>query len=91
MQPVIVGIREFRARLAEFLIHGTQPVAITRHGATVGYFIPARAARSETDKAALKAAAAKMDALLRRSGFTEADLDDTTQDFRTWRSRKKRR
>jgi len=91
MQPVIVGIREFRARLAEFLIHGTRPVAVTRHGETVGYFIPARAAKSDSERAALKSAAAKMDALLRRSGFTEAELDETLQDFRAWRARKKRR
>ena len=91
MQPVVVGIREFRARLAEFLIHGTQPVAVTRHGATIGYFIPARAARSDRERAALKAAAVKMDALLRSSGLTDAELDESMRDFRTWRAKRKRR
>ena len=88
MQPLIVGIREFRARLAEYLIHGDQPVAVTRHGETIGYFIPARARRSDVDRTALKAAAAKMDALVRRSGFTETDLDETLKDFRAWRAKK---
>ena len=34
-----VGIREFRAGLAVY-IASEQPVAVTRHGHTVGLFIP---------------------------------------------------
>lgn len=40
-----VGIREFRAGLAEY-IDSDAPIAITRHGQTVGYFIPTRADRT---------------------------------------------
>ena len=82
-----VGIREFRARLADYLLDSDQPVAVTRHGATVGYFIPARAARADLDRLALKEAAAQMDALLQREGVTEADLDQVTRDFRAWRKK----
>ena len=39
MQTAKVGIREFRADLAGFIASST-PVAVTRHGQTVGYFIP---------------------------------------------------
>jgi len=39
METAKVGIREFRAGLAEFIASDT-PVAVTRHGQTVGYFIP---------------------------------------------------
>jgi prevent-host-death family protein len=85
MKAISVGIREFRARLAEYLLESDQPVAVTRHGATIGYFIPARATRADLDRVALKEAAAKMDALLEREGFTEADLDEVTRDFRAWR------
>jgi prevent-host-death family protein len=85
MKALSVGIREFRARLAEYLLESDQPVAVTRHGATIGYFIPARAPSATLDRAALKEAAAKMDALLRQEGFTEADLDEVTRDFRAWR------
>jgi hypothetical protein len=53
-----VGIREFREKLAAYLLEGDAPVAITRHGDTVGYFIPARRKRSVTERAALKQAAA---------------------------------
>jgi antitoxin (DNA-binding transcriptional repressor) of toxin-antitoxin stability system len=85
MEPVSVGIREFRTRLAEYLLKSDKPVAVTRHGQTVGYFIPARAARADLDRAALKEAAAKMDGMLKRAGFSEAQLDEVTRDFRAWR------
>jgi prevent-host-death family protein len=43
MEPLVVGIREFRARLADFLLKGDRPVTVTRHGATVGYFLDSAA------------------------------------------------
>jgi antitoxin (DNA-binding transcriptional repressor) of toxin-antitoxin stability system len=85
MEPATVGIREFRTRLADYLLKSDKPVAVTRHGQTVGYFIPARAARADLDRAALKEAAAKMDRMLKRAGFSDAQLDDVTRDFRAWR------
>ncbi|NCD20140.1 MAG: type II toxin-antitoxin system Phd/YefM family antitoxin, partial [Actinobacteria bacterium] len=39
-----VGIREFRAGLADYIASAT-PVAVTRHGQTVGWFIPTPATR----------------------------------------------
>ena len=39
MEATKVGIREFRAGMAEFIASST-PVAVTRHGQTIGYFIP---------------------------------------------------
>ncbi len=54
MEAAKVGIREFRAGLAEYIASDT-PVAITRHGQTVGYFIPAHG-RADADLAALKKA-----------------------------------
>ena len=45
MRATKVGIREFRSGLAEF-IAAAHPVAITRHGHTVAYLIPAS---SESD------------------------------------------
>ena len=46
------------------------PVAITRHGDTVGYFIPARRKRSETERAALREAAAIWQAILASEGLS---------------------
>jgi antitoxin (DNA-binding transcriptional repressor) of toxin-antitoxin stability system len=41
MDAVKIGIREFREKLADYLESGT-PLAITRHGETLGFYIPAR-------------------------------------------------
>ncbi len=85
-----VGLREFRARLADYVLKNDQPVAVTRHGATIGYFIPAQAAPAELDRAALKQAAAKLEQLLKNEGFPEAELDEITRDFRAWRRRSRK-
>lgn len=50
MRATKVGIREFRSGLAEF-IAAANPVAITRHGHTVAYFIPTNS-KTEADGAA---------------------------------------
>ena len=76
-----VGVREFRAGLAHH-IEGDDPVAVTRHGHTVGYFIPVRTDR-EADLAALRAAAAKLDGLL---DLDDADVDLAVEDFRLLRN-----
>ena len=59
MEPIKVGIREFREKLATYLRESNAPVAVTRHGDTVGYFIPARRKRPEEERTALKEAAAR--------------------------------
>jgi len=61
-EAVRVGIREFRAGLADF-IDASAPVAITRHGQTVGYFIPVHG-HSEAELAALKRASRTLDDML---------------------------
>ena len=87
MEPVKVGIREFREKLASYVLESDAPVAITRHGDTVGYFIPARRKRSEAERVALKEAAAQLDALLAAKGVTE---DDLVAEFRSRRKAKRR-
>jgi PHD/YefM family antitoxin component YafN of YafNO toxin-antitoxin module len=78
MQTQKVGIREFREKLTTFL-EASGPVAITRHGETVGYYIPARASKSSAHLAALRKAAAQLDALLAASGGGE---DELVNDFK---------
>jgi prevent-host-death family protein len=87
MEPLVVGIREFRARLADFLLKGDRPVTVTRHGATIGYFIPARAGHRDLDRASLKEAAAQMDAMLKRANLTTNEIGDIAKDFRLWRKK----
>lgn len=88
MQTQKVGIREFREKLAMFL-EAPGPVAITRHGETVGYYIPARPGKNAAHLAALRTAAAHLDALLAASGVTEEELVREFQETR--RSRRKAR
>ena len=64
MEVLEVGVREFREKLSEYLLHSGKPVAVTRHGATVGYFIPTRAERGAERLRALREAGAAVDAML---------------------------
>ncbi len=60
MSTLKVGVREFRERIASFLESDT-PVAVTRHGETLGIFIPThRKSRKTADIADLKAAADRL-------------------------------
>ncbi len=53
MEPITVGIREFRENLATYLLESEAPVAITRHGDThrILHTCPAQAFRGRTDSA----------------------------------------
>ena len=84
MEPTKVGVREFREKLAYFLEAG-KPVAVTRHGETVGFYIPTRRKTVKKDLTALKAAAAQLDAMLEASGITE---DELVEDFKRLRRAK---
>lgn len=64
-----VGVREFRAGLAEY-IAGSEPVAVTRHGVTVGWFIPTPVDR-DAQVASLRSAASALDELLAEQGVDE--------------------
>ena len=88
MKPHVVGIREFRARIADFLLKGERPIAVTRHGATVGYFIPVRAGHPDLDRAALKEAAARMDKILEQAHISEKEMEEISKDFRSWRKKR---
>ena len=88
MEKLKVGIRQFRERLATYLLQTDKPVAITRHGDTVGYYLPARRKRSETERAALKEAAGQLQEMLAAEGITE---DEVIADFRRWRAGRRKR
>ena len=74
METLKVGIREFREKLASYLLETDAPVAITRHGDTVGYYIPARHKRSEAERTALKEAAARLQEMLTAEGISEEEI-----------------
>jgi hypothetical protein len=72
-----VGIREFRAGLADY-IASDHPVAVTRHGRTVGFFIPTRTDLT-AEIAALRSAAARLDKML---ALDEAKIDELVEDYK---------
>jgi PHD/YefM family antitoxin component YafN of YafNO toxin-antitoxin module len=83
VETLKVGIREFREKLASFLLEADTPVAITRHGDTVGYYIPARRKRSEAEREGLKEAAIRLKKMLDAENISE---DEIIADFKLWRS-----
>ena len=80
MEATKVGIREFRADLAEY-IASSIPVAVTRHGQTVGYFIPTQG-QADADIAALKKASNTLDQML---AAHDVDIDAAVADFKVAR------
>jgi PHD/YefM family antitoxin component YafN of YafNO toxin-antitoxin module len=83
MEAVKVGIREFRDKLASYLLESDAPMAITRHGDTVGYYIPARRKRSDSERDALRQVATRMQGMLAAEGISE---DELLADFKKWRA-----
>jgi len=78
MEPVKVGIREFREHLAQYL-EGESPIAITRHGDTIGVYVPTRRKPMNQDWTAFLAAADKLHAMMESAGVTE---DEIIEDFK---------
>ncbi len=82
MQTVKVGIREFRADMAGYIASST-PVAVTRHGQTIGYFIPTQG-QIAADLVALKKASKTLDRLITSQSV---DVNDVVADFKTVRNK----
>ena len=82
METIRVGIREFRAGMADFIASST-PVAVTRHGQTIGYFIPTHG-QAEADIASLKKASKTLGRLL---AAKSVEVDAVIVEFKTARRR----
>jgi antitoxin (DNA-binding transcriptional repressor) of toxin-antitoxin stability system len=76
-----VNVREFRNNMSKYM-GKTTPFAVTRHGQTVGYYIPARSTPSEAERLSLQKASEALDAMLTQQGITE---DELVQEFRDLR------
>ncbi|MEO5926855.1 MAG: hypothetical protein ABIR70_23780 [Bryobacteraceae bacterium] len=85
-QSTKVGIREFRENLSTYL-ESKSPVAITRHGATIGIYVPTRPKPSDADLEAFRVAGDKMRELIASAHTTE---DELTADFKRARRTAKR-
>ena len=73
METVKIGMREFRENLAGYIEAGT-PLAITRHGETLGFYIPAQKRNRKVELEAMRAAAKELDAMIASWGATEDEL-----------------
>jgi antitoxin (DNA-binding transcriptional repressor) of toxin-antitoxin stability system len=81
MPTAKVGVREFRENLSDYLESAT-PVAIMRHGKTVGFYVPTPQRPRQEDLEALRRAGEQLDALIASSGATE---DELVKEFKTLR------
>ena len=68
-----VGIRELRAKLA-FHLESLTPIEVTRHGRTIGLYVPLPQQAELDDRERLLAAGRLMQAELERLGLTEEEL-----------------
>ncbi len=75
------SLRECRAGLSDF-IAADAPVAVTRHGQTVGIFISIHSKPAEADIAAMKMATAKMERLLAAKSIS---VDALVEEFKAAR------
>lgn len=90
METLKIGMREFRENLAGYLEAGT-PLAIMRHGETLGYYVPAQKRNRKAELEAMRAAAKDLDAMIASWGANEDELiDEYKQIRRTARETKRR-
>lgn len=77
-----VGVRELREKLGEYL-ESTVPIEVTRHGQTVGFFVPVPKTPGQSERDAFLAAGQCMQQECERLGISEEEL---VADFREWRA-----
>ena len=58
-----VSIGKLRSNLANYL-NGNKPIAIVRHGQTIGYYVPATVDESAVERESLRQAVSQLDGLL---------------------------
>lgn len=76
-----VGVRELREKLSTFL-ESSVPIEITRHGQTIGFFIPIPKRPGQAEREALLEAGKRLDEELFRLGLKE---DQLLEEFKAWR------
>lgn len=89
METLKIGIREFRENLAGYL-ESDKPLAITRHGETLGFYIPAQRRSRKAEMEAMHAAAKDLDEMIASWGATEDELMEEYKHIRRSAREKKR-
>jgi hypothetical protein len=67
-----VGVREFRNNVGVYL-SGPEPIAISRHGKVIGFYLPVERDEDEV-KSAVASLGATVEKVLEESGMTEEEL-----------------
>ena len=70
-----IGMRELREKLAEYL-ESSVPIEVTRHGRTIGFYIPVPRRPNQSERDAMLEAGRRMQEELARLGITEDELAD---------------
>jgi antitoxin (DNA-binding transcriptional repressor) of toxin-antitoxin stability system len=89
METQKIGVREFREKLADYLESGA-PLAITRHGETLGFYIPAKKRSRKAELEAMRAAAKELDEMIASWGASEDELMEEIKEIRRTSREKKR-
>jgi hypothetical protein len=90
METEKIGVREFRENLTGYLESG-RLLAITRHGETLGFFIPAQKRSRKAEVEAMRAAAKELDAMIAEWGASEDELMLEYKEIRRNSREKKRK
>jgi len=88
METEKIGVREFRENLAGYLESG-KPLAITRHGETLGFYIPTQKRSRKAEVEAMRAAAKDLDAMIATWSASEDELMDEYKEIRRGSREKK--
>jgi antitoxin (DNA-binding transcriptional repressor) of toxin-antitoxin stability system len=89
METEKIGMREFRQNLAGYL-ESAKPLAITRHGETLGFYISAQKRSRKAEVEAMRAAAKDLDAMIATWGASEDELMEEYKEIRQSSREKKR-
>lgn len=89
MSTQSVGIREFRDKLATYLLESDKPLAITRHGDTIGYYLPVRPKPTAAQLEEIRQAGVRMQEMMDAAGVTEDEIIEEFQRLRKDERREK--
>jgi len=77
-----MGMRELREQLGNYL-DSSVPIEVTRHGQTIGIYIPIPKQPNHAERDAILEAGYRMQAEMARLGIGESEL---MEDFKKWRT-----
>lgn len=75
-----IGVRELCEKLSVYL-EASEPIEVTRHGQTIGFFIPIATHPGQAEREALLEAGRRLDEEMARLGLNE---DEIVEDFKHW-------